>query len=119
VTGSKREKRQVPRIQPYVAPCRILVPPQRLQGYATDLSARGAQIVMSVEPPPLGALVTLEIRLGRQVPSSRFEAEVKWRKDRSGGGFAIGLTFQELSDSQREALDGVLAEMRRRAAELA
>ena len=40
------DKRRTPRIQPFVAPCRILEDPgpRPLAGYLTDLSTRGAQV---------------------------------------------------------------------------
>jgi hypothetical protein len=116
MTRADREERQVPRVQPFVAPCRILEPAQKRQGYVTDLSTRGAQVAMATEPPEVGARVTLEIRLGGRVASLRLEATVIWHKPvATPPGFAFGLTFQELSERQFEILDSVLAEVRRRA----
>jgi hypothetical protein len=115
MTRADREKRQVPRVQPYVAPCRILGPAQKRQGYVTDLSTRGAQVAVAADPPEVGDRVTLEIRLGGRVASLRLEAAVIWHRPVNPPGFAFGLTFEQLSEHQYETLDSVLAEVRRRA----
>ncbi len=120
MTRPDREKRQVPRVQPYVAPCRILGPGRKLQGYVTDLSTKGAQVAVATAPPDVGAQVTLEIRLGGRIASLRLGATVLWHKSLTAPpGFAFGLSFEELSERQFEILDSVLAEVRRRAEALA
>jgi len=119
-TGRKPDQRQVPRAQPFVAPCRVVGPALRLQGYVTDLSTRGAQVAVATTPPEKGARVTLEIRLGGRVPLSRLAATVIWQKPRTGSaGFAFGLTFEDVSERQIAILESVLAEVRKRAEALA
>jgi len=116
MSGAQGKTRQVPRVQPFVAPCRILGPAQKRQGYVTDLSTRGAQVAVAADPPEVGDRVTLEIRLGGRVASLRLEATVVWQKAvATPPGFAFGLTFEELSEREFEMLDSVLAEVRRRA----
>jgi hypothetical protein len=120
VSAHDSEKRQTPRIQPYVAPCQVLDGEQRLSAYLTDLSPRGAQVFCDSRAPTPGSIITLEVRLGGRMSVSGLSAEVKWvREGGAGPGLSFGLTFKMLSAGQRELLERVIAEFRRRAAELA
>lgn len=111
------EKRQVPRIQPFVAACRLVEPGgRRLAGYLTDLSPRGAQVSAEEPPPAPEASVVLEVRLGTGPVLTRLPAQVKWvRPAEEGESYAFGLTFQGLTPAEQAALDAVVDGFRRRA----
>src|SRR5262245_11033017 len=113
------EQRGTPRIQPFVAPCRILEGSRGHTAYLTDLSIRGARV--SWEGPALarGAPVVLEIKIGRKAAHSRLHAEVKWARPSARGGHSFGLTFENLPAAEQQALEAVVAEFRRRAEQLA
>lgn len=115
------EKRKVPRIQPYVAPCRILHGSRRFSAYLVDLSPLGARVSCAAEPPVPGDTVVLEVRFGRNVSWSRLPVEVKWASPAGEPGEAhvFGLTFARISTEEQRVLDSVLEEFRRRAALLA
>jgi hypothetical protein len=115
------EKRRTPRIQPYVAPCRVLEGTRRLTGYLADLGYHGARVHCQVPPPAAGAAVVLEVRLRRGASRSRLPGEVKWVRARSGeaGGHMFGVTFNGLTAEQQRVVESVVEEFRRRAAELA
>jgi hypothetical protein len=116
------DKRRAPRIQPYVAPCRVLEGTRRLTGYLADLGYQGARVHCEAPPPAVGAAVILEVRLGRRTsPRSRLLGEVKWVRARGGqaAGHMFGVTFKELTSEQQRAVESVVEEFRRRAAELA
>ncbi len=115
------EKRRTERIQPYVAPCRIVAGERRIPGYLADLSPAGARVLCDVVPPPKGGSVVLEVRFGRQVRYSRLPAEVKWVQPAAekGAPHAFGLTFTGVTPEEQLVLESVLEEFRRRAAMLA
>lgn len=114
------EKRQTPRIAPYVAPCRVVVGARRVPAYLTDLSSKGARVSCDVEPPREGETVVIEVRFGRQVRYSRLTAEVKWVVAAGGeGGASFGLTFAGLSAEEQAVLESVMEELQRRASLLA
>jgi len=114
-----REQRRTPRLQPYVAPCRIVVGMHRLSAYITDLSLGGGRVHCDGDPPNPGTLVTLEVRIGKRVAHSRLPAVVKWTKPAARTGHDFGLTFEGLSAEDQKALQGVVDEFHRRAAQLA
>jgi hypothetical protein len=111
------EKRRTPRIQPYVAPCRVATGERRLRGYLADLSSAGARVSCDGPAPAVGARVVLEVRFGSQVRHSRLPAEVKWvRADEEvGGRHVFGLTFSGVGAEEQRVLDSVVDEFRRRA----
>jgi hypothetical protein len=114
-----RETRREPRIQPFVAACRIVHEGGRLVGYLTDLSPLGCQVTTQVAPPPPGSLVVLEVRFGRTGTHTALPARIIWgRAGSDGGAHTFGLTFESLSDEQRHALERVVEEFRRLAANL-
>lgn len=113
------EKRHSERIQPFVAACRYVVEEQRVPGFLTDLSAGGARVHSDVEGPPVGAEITVEVRMGHQATHVRLPATVRWGKPSSRGGFVFGMSFDGIGSEERKILDGVLEEFRRRAAQLA
>ena len=115
------DKRQTPRIQPFVAPCRVLQEPgpRPLPGYLTDLSPRGAQVSTQGLPPPPEALVVLEVRFGSDPAATQLPARVKWvRGAEHGDWHAFGLTFDAISAAEQRMLESVVEEFRRRAAQL-
>jgi hypothetical protein len=112
------EQRRIPRIQPFVAPCRVVFEGRVLTGYLTDLSEAGARITSDTEPPPAHAPVTLELRVGRVPARSRLSAKVAWVKKEDVGA-TFGLSFADLPAEQQKALETVVAEFKRLADEIA
>jgi len=102
-----------------VVPCRIVVGMHRFSAYITDLGLGGGRVHCDGEAPNPGTLVTLEVRIGKRVVHSRIPAVVKWSKDAPRGGREFGLTFEGLSTEDRGALQAVVDEYHRRAADLA
>ena len=113
------EKRRTLRIQPYVAPCRVVVGERRIPGYLADLSVRGAQVSCQGAPPQVDDSVVLEVRFGRQVRHSRLAAQVKWLNATPQGGHAFGLTFTSVTPQEQAILESVVEEFRKRAAQIA
>jgi hypothetical protein len=112
------EKRKAPRIQPYVAPCRLAHGTRRIPGYLTDLSLLGARISCDEEPPPIGSSIVLEVRFSRRAVHSPLPALVKWSQPPGAPdeSFVVGLTFSGVSAEPQRVLEGVLEEFQRRAA---
>jgi hypothetical protein len=113
------EKRQTDRIQPFVAACRYVAEGQRIPGFLTNLSNRGARIHSDIEGPAPGTAVTVEVRMGRQATHVRLPATVRWGKPSPRGGFVFGMSFEGIGREEQRVLDGVIEEFRRRAAQLA
>lgn len=111
------EKRRTPRIQPYLAPCRVIVGEARVPGYVTDLSLRGARVRSEDEPPTADTSVILEMRLGGGIAHSRLSARVKWMRA-TDEGYTFGVVFEALAEEAEEALRTVLDEFKKRAAAL-
>jgi c-di-GMP-binding flagellar brake protein YcgR len=109
------EKRRTPRIQPYVAPCRVATAERRLRGYLADLSPAGARVSCDGPAPAPGTRVELEVRLGAQLRQFRLPAEVKWIRADAEGRHVFGLTFGDVGADARAALESVVEEFRRRA----
>ncbi len=114
-----RDKRRTPRIQPFVVPCRILLGMHRLSAYITDLSLGGGRVHAEGDVPNPGTLVTLEVRIGKRVAHSRIPAVVKWSQVATKTGQDFGLTFEGLSPGDQKALQAVVDEFHRRAAQIA
>jgi hypothetical protein len=117
---SQHEKRQTPRIQPYVAPCRVLDQARRVSGYVMDLSPTGSRITVESEPPAPGANIVIEVRFARTSPHSLLPGQVRWVKGPDGptSTYTFGMTFEGLTPEQHQVLSSVLEEFRRRAEEL-
>jgi hypothetical protein len=113
------EKRRTPRIQPYVVPCRVVRGRRRFVAYVTDLSPRGGRVACDVDPPAPGTRVVLEVRIARRVSHSRLPAVVKWTRAGPKGSHTFGLTFQKVSAEAKRALEAVLEDFRRLAAQIA
>lgn len=116
-----KDKRRTRRIEPYLAPCRLLVGRRRLAAYVTNLSARGARVYCDETPPRVGQRVTLELRLKARTGHSRLPAETRWTRIASDVTelSSFGVTFKGLKPEERRAIESVLLEFRRRADVLA
>lgn len=119
--ASLKEKRKTRRVQPYVAPCRIVLRTRRLAAYLADLSTHGARIVSDESLPAVGSRVVVEVRFGKSLAYSRLPGEVKWVKTRKRPrpSHLCGLTFRGITGEQQLALEFALYEFRRRAAQFA
>ncbi len=111
------EKRETPRIQPFVASCHVVDGTRRYAAYLTDLSLAGARISCEAAPPQPEAWVILEVRLGRPPSRVRLQAQVRW-VGLGRGTHHFGVTFHLDQEGQR-TLTAVLEEFHRRASELA
>ena len=120
MSAEMREKRSVPRVQPFVTPCRVVDGERRFAGYVIDLSSQGAKVSCTVEPPGKGSRVTLEVRLGGRAPFFPFAAEVRWVQPpaSSGAAHTFGVTFENVAAEQQARLETVLGEFRKLAAAL-
>jgi len=116
--SAQEEKRRTPRIQPFVAPCRYVLGDQRVAGFITDLSERGGRIHTDIDPPAVGATLTIEARLGRLATHLCLPATVRWTRPAPRGGFLFGLSFDGIAPDTQRTLDGVVDEFRRRAASI-
>jgi hypothetical protein len=114
------EKRRTPRIQPYVAPCRVLDRSRRVAGYVMDLSPRGARVTVESDPPSPGTTVIVEVRFARASPHSLLPGQVRWVRGPEGpkATFTFGMTFEGLTAEQHQVLNAVVEEFRRRAEDL-
>jgi hypothetical protein len=113
--NSSERKRQAPRIQPFVVPCRFAVGEARVPGYLTDISSRGGRVHTNAEPPPIGTAVLVEVRL-RSLPTHLpVPATVRWARAAERGGFAFGCSFDAIGPEEQKVLDAVVAEFQRRA----
>ncbi len=111
------EKRRLPRIQPFVAPCRVIAGETRLSGYLIDLSLQGARVSTELPPPASETAVVLEVRLGARVARSRLPGRVKWVRP-AADGHMFGVVFEGLSAEAERAIEAVVEEFRKRAAAL-
>jgi len=102
-----------------VAPCRLLYRKRRIAGHLLDLSRRGARIASEEPLPKAGSRIVIEARFGA-VPAVRLTGEVKWVKPapKHAAGELCGVGFRGITGEQQLALEFVLYEFRRRAAQL-
>jgi hypothetical protein len=114
------EKRRTARIQPYVAPCRVLDGARRVSGYVMDLSPTGSRVTVESEPPAPGTNVVIEVRFSRESPHSLLPGQVRWVKGPDGPSrtFTFGMTFEGLTAEQNQVLSSVVEEFRNRAENL-
>jgi Tfp pilus assembly protein PilZ len=119
MTDAPDDKRTTPRIQPFVAPCRVVESARRFSGYVTDLSERGAQVTCSPLPSPEGTLVVLEVRLLASPTRLSLPGRIQWVRPAAGGdGHQFGVTFAGLDAGSQADLRAVLEEFQLRAAQL-
>jgi len=116
--AAPQEKRQALRIQPFVAPCRYVLGDQRSAGFLTDISERGGRVHTEVEPPAVGTVLTIEVRLGRPATQVRLPATVRWSRPVSRGGFLFGVSFDGIGPEEQGVVRSVVDEFRRRAASI-
>jgi hypothetical protein len=118
VTGIE-DKRSTPRIQPFVAPCRVVEATRRFSGYITDLSLRGAQVTCSPLPAPEGTTIVLEVRLGPRSARLSLPGRIQWQKAAATGDtHQFGVTFEGLDTQGQTDLLAVLEEFQHRASQL-
>jgi hypothetical protein len=91
-------------------------PARRAQ--TSHLSKKGCRVHTDHEPPPAGAALTLEARLGARATHLRIPGTVRWTRPNPRGGFVFGLSFDGIGPEEQRALDAVIDEFRRRAAAL-
>jgi PilZ domain len=115
----KREQRTIRRIEPLAAPCRIRQRGRQIPGHLVDLSARGARVAAEENLPKVGSRVVIEARFGA-LPATRLPGHVKWVKaaPKEAAGGTCGVSFRGLTGEQQLALEFVLYEFKRRAAQL-
>jgi hypothetical protein len=113
-----KDKRKTRRIEPYLAPCRIVVGRRRLSGYVTNLSVRGARVYSDEKPPRVGQRLTLELRFRARAARHRLPAETRWVRTASdvAGLHSFGVSFKGLTSEGRRTVESVLVEFRERAA---
>lgn len=113
-----KDKRKTRRIEPYLAPCRIVVGRRHLSGYVTNLSVRGARVYTDEKPPRVGQRLTLELRLRARAAKHRLQAEARWVRTASDvtGLHSFGVSFKGLTSLERRTVESVLVEFRERAA---
>jgi hypothetical protein len=116
--SKRKDKRRSHRIEPYLAPCRLIVGRRRLSGYVTNLGPRGARVYCDERPPRVGQKVVLEIRFRERTAATRLPAEARWVRERTDatGLHAFGARFTGMTAAQGKAVEAVLLEFRRRAA---
>ena len=118
-SSEHNEKRQTPRLQPFVTACQVEDGARRLRGWLTDLSLKGARVAIEQALPPVGGSVTIEVRFGRR-PPARLQCRVKWVQpapDPSETG-NFGVTFEGLDAERQSLLKAVIDEFQQRAAAL-
>jgi hypothetical protein len=115
-----RDKRTTTRVRPFIVPCRVTAAGRQIQGYVTELSARGARLSTEAEVPDAGLSVSLEVRIGPRDAVGTIDGQVKWvrRADGCGQWHTFGVTFVGLSPELAAAIEGVVENFRRRAAQL-
>jgi hypothetical protein len=116
---TRKDKRETPRIQPFVASCHVVDGARRFAAYVTDLSVKGVRVTCEASPPRPEAWIVLEVRLGRTGGRVRLQGQVRWvGSGRTGNAHQFGITFQGLDATGQAAVADVVEEFRRRAAEL-
>lgn len=118
-SSDRNEKRQTPRLQPFVTACQIEDGARRLRGWLTDLSLKGARVAIEQELPAVGGLVAIEVRFGRRAPA-RLACQVKWAQPAPDPSETanFGVTFEGLDAERQALLKAVIDEFQRRAAAL-
>ena len=113
-----QNRRQSERIQPFVAPCRYVVAEERVAAFLTDISRHGGRVHTEAEPPPVGATLTVELRLARQPVALRLPASVRWAGPGERGGFVFGVRFEGVGPDEQKTLDALVEGFLRRAASI-
>ena len=116
--GAPQNRRRSERIQPFVAPCRYVVGEARVPGFVTDISRHGGRVHTDVEPPAVGATLSVELRVARQPVALRLPATVRWTRAGERGGFVFGVSFDGADPDAQSALDALVEAFLRRAASI-
>ena len=113
-----REQRRGERIQPFLAPCRVIHEGRRFAGHVIELSLGGGRVACRALPPPAGSAVVLEVRFEPGASRTRLSAEVRWarRLPDSEDGHMFGVTFAD-AGGERTVADAI-EQFRLRAATL-
>jgi hypothetical protein len=116
---SDREQRKGDRIQPFLAPCRVVHGGGRFAGHLVELSMEGGRVACKATPPAAGSDVVLEVRFGKSPQRTRLPAQVRWagRAPDAADGHLFGVTFTAMGDAE-QAVTAALDEFRRRVAAL-
>jgi hypothetical protein len=119
MSDAPQDKRATPRIQPFVAPCRVVETARRFSGYVTDLSVRGAQVTCSPLPSPEGTVIVLEVRLAGSTARLALPGRIQWVRPSAGGdSHQFGVTFSGLEEATQRGLENVLEEFQQKASQL-
>jgi hypothetical protein len=115
-----REQRQGERIQPFLAPCRVIHDDRRFAAHLIELSLGGGRVACRALPPPAGAAVVLEVRFEPGALRTRLAAEVRWarRLPDSEDGHMFGVTFATVEGDAGRAVAEAIEQFRLRAATL-
>lgn len=116
-----REKRRTPRIQPFLARCKVIDGERTLSAYLTDISTQGARVSSNSSLSPGTQTVLIEVRFGRRASASRLPARVQWSTPgrKQGEAAVFGVAFFGLDGEGEALLEWVVREFRRRASQLA
>jgi hypothetical protein len=119
MTGSM-EKREAPRVAPYLASCRVIDGERKTPGYMSDLSIKGARVACEGPAPAEGAAVVIEVRLTGRRAHSRLGARVRWSRGPQGDEklSSFGFVFSDLSEEEAAEVHEAIEEFKRRAAAL-
>jgi uncharacterized protein (TIGR02266 family) len=119
MSPSAREKRAVPRIQPFVIRCQLHHGARVLAAYVTDLSARGARLSCDADPPAVGSEVEIDVRFRGHHGLCRLRAEVKWVRPQGGGApHSMGVRFAGATSAARALIEKVVGEFQEKASRL-
>ncbi|MET0552345.1 MAG: PilZ domain-containing protein [Vicinamibacteria bacterium] len=115
-----REQRRGERIQPFLAPCRVIHDGRRFAAHLIELSLGGGRVACRATPPPAGASVLLEVRFETGAPRTRLAAEVRWarRLPDSEDGHMFGVTFAHAEEGGEHSVAEAIEQFRLRAATL-
>jgi hypothetical protein len=116
---TRAEKRSSPRVQPFVARCRVRFSERAVPGYLTDLSVRGARVLVEDQVPAAGTRLALEVRFRHAPRHALLSAEVKWaRAAGASGGYCLGVRFLDLGGDERALIERIVSEFHAQAARI-
>lgn len=115
-----REQRKGERIQPFVAPCRVMHEGRVFAAHLVELSLGGGRVACRATPPPAGSSVELEVRFEEGAERARLAAEVRWarRLPDSEDGHMFGVSFAHVGDDGERVVAEAIEQFRLRAAAL-
>jgi hypothetical protein len=115
-----REQRKGERIQPFLAPCRVIHEERRFAAHLIELSLGGGRVACRALPPPAGAAVVLEVRFEAGAERTRLSAVVRWarRLPDSEDGHMFGVTFASADEGAERVVAEAIEQFRLRAATL-